>query len=136
MSGQTGSSVNLSANDELEMSRRPGSGRPGTGPAGSRTPRPVSAASRNAWNDGVDNPAMHDPEAAYGRNQIDDPVAMESDLGYIGDSGGIQPMSDMAERRRPQESHVVVEESNGCWYKFKRGLRGIGLFQTQISKNR
>ena len=101
------------------MSSRPGSSLSphddDRGLVSRHSPRPTSAHSRTAWSDdGIDNPMG--PRAGS-RNDIIDadpdlPAAMESE------------MYDSTVRVEDNHPPVIVQEtSNGCWFKFKRGIR-------------
>ncbi|XP_064627409.1 polycystin-2-like isoform X2 [Lineus longissimus] len=124
MSNRPTSSQRLSNSDELEMDRM------------SNKNRPSSAASRRAWgldDGGIDNPAGPRPDSrqSYGnesfRGDSDQPAAMESEM-YV--DGAIRVMDD-----RQDQNIVVTEEPEGCWYKFKRGLRSLwATRQTEETK--
>ena len=69
--------------------------------------RPASAASRNAWvtDQGMDNSAYHGGD--------DVPAAMTSEA-YDG---------SLRVEEHQQPVVQVSEPENGCWFKFKRGIR-------------
>ena len=70
------------------------------------TNRPGSATSRNAWvtDQGMDNGAYHGDDL---------PAAMESEA-YDG---------SLRVEEHQQAVVQVAEPPNGCWFKFKKGIR-------------
>ena len=77
----------------------------------SNSKRPVSAQSRTAWDDGIDNPAG--PQGGATGYDDDMPAAMENEM--------YDPNVQVVDDR-----HQVVkvqEPPSGRWYKFTRGVR-------------
>ena len=100
------SSARLSANDELELDRM------------SVRNRPSSASSRRAWDlneGGIDNPAGPQSRQSYS-DSMDQPAAMENEM-YV--DGTVH----VVDGRTAEDEHIIVEEPQGCWWKFKKGLR-------------